>query len=355
MASTLVTTRPTTSRRARAEHVEPSPNSSPERIAPELTALVVPIASLTLFPNNPRRGNLEAISDSLRRFGQLRPVVVQRSTGYLVAGNHLVRAATALGWRHVAAAVVELDDASAAAFLLADNRSTDLGTYDDALLAALLEEQAAAGNLAGTGYRQDDIDELVARLLAEAERKGDPDALPDLPDETELCVEPGQRWRLGRQVLLCGDALNPADVARCLDGARPTLLCVDPPFGVGVDNSWRDGVAGPRPRHGRGRAHRTTTLQGDTRVDWSAAHALVPSLEVGYVWHAAVHAAAVADGLTGIGFEIVSQVVWDKGLFTLMAAERHRAVAALHGRAGDLRGHRVSARRRDRLTGARAR
>jgi DNA modification methylase len=58
-------------------------------------------------------------------------------------------------------------------------------------------------------------------------------------------------------------------------------------------------------------------MSGDTRVDWSEAFALVPSLTVGYVWHAGVHAAEVAQGLERIGFEIVSQIIWDKGLFAI--------------------------------------
>jgi DNA modification methylase len=71
--------------------------------------------------------------------------------------------------------------------------------------------------------------------------------------------------------------------------------------------------------------HRNTTLSGDTRVDWSDAFALVPSLEVGYVWHAGVHASAVAQGLVGIGFEIVAQVIWDKGLFAMGRSWYHWA------------------------------
>jgi DNA modification methylase len=35
------------------------------------------------------------------------------------------------------------------------------------------------------------------------------------------------------------------------------------------------------------------------------------------VWHAGVHTAAVAAGLKAIGFEIVSQVIWDKTLFAM--------------------------------------
>lgn len=302
------------SRTAKA-NVKPDP--APENIAPELAAFVVPIASLTLHPRNPRRGSLEAITASLRRFGQLRPVVVQRSSMWIVAGNHVVRAARALGWQHLAATVVDLDDATAGAFLIADNRTSDLGTYDEALLAAILEEQAAAGNLAGTSYGPDDIAELVARVLAEAERHADPDAIPDEPAEADVYVQPGELWHLGRHRLLVGDALSPSDVARLLGADRPTLLCVDAPYGIELDSSWRDGVVAPRSRDGRGAGHRNTTIVGDTRVDWSEAFALVPSLQVGYVWHAATHAVTVAEGLARIGFEIASQVIWDKGRFSL--------------------------------------
>ncbi|MGD0019950.1 MAG: DNA methyltransferase [Candidatus Limnocylindrales bacterium] len=317
MDATLTPTTTRTRRAPRSERTGEAPASSPESIAPELRSFVVPIGSLTFHPRNPRHGNLEAITGSLRRFGQLRPVLVQRSTGFIVAGNHVVRAAGELGWQNLAAVVVDLDDATASAYLLADNRTADLSTYDDALLAALLEEQAATGNLTGIGYGRDDIDELVARVLAEAERKGDPDAIPEPPADGEVYVHRGERWRLGRHTLLCGDATDPADVARLLAGATPTLLSSDPPYGVSLDVSWRDGVVGPSPRGGRGKSHRTTTLAGDTRVDWSEAFALVPSLQVGYVWHAAIHAATVAAGLERIGFEIVSQVIWDKGLFAL--------------------------------------
>lgn len=78
-----------------------------------------------------------------------------------------------------------------------------------------------------------------------------------------------------------------------------------------------DATAANGGAHGRSRGHRNTTLSGDTRVDWSEAFALVPSLTVGYVWHAGVHAAEVAQGLVRIGFEIVAQVIWDKGLFAI--------------------------------------
>jgi len=36
----------------------------------------------------------------------------------------------------------------------------------------------------------------------------------------------------------------------------------------------------------RTEGHNETSISGDTRADWSEAFALVPSLEVAYVWHA---------------------------------------------------------------------
>ena len=52
----------------------------------------------------------------------------------------------------------------------------------------------------------------------------------------------GDLWVLGDHRLLCGDATSADDVARLLDGAAPKLLTTDPPYGVSLDGSWRDGV-----------------------------------------------------------------------------------------------------------------
>jgi len=78
-----------------------------------------------------------------------------------------------------------------------------------------------------------------------------------------------------------------------------------------------DATGAPGGVRGRRAGGRNTSISGDTRADWSGAFELVPSLAVGYIWHAGVHAGEVAEGLERIGFEIVSQVIWDKGLFAM--------------------------------------
>ena len=211
--------------------------AAPAHIAPQLQALVVPIDSVELHPRNPRRGDVAAVAASLARFRQVKPIVVQRSTGYVIAGNHVLRAALSLGWTEIAANVEDLDDADAIALMLADNRTADLGGYDDTMLAAILAEQQAEDNLAATGYDADDVAALLAQAGIIEER--DLDAAPDLPAEAEVYVRRGDVFALGRHVLMCGDSTLAQDVASLCGDDPVDLIWTDPPYGLGYTGKTR--------------------------------------------------------------------------------------------------------------------
>lgn len=134
-------------------------------IREELAYLTVPIDEVSNHPRNVRQGDVGAIAESLKEHGQYRPIVVQRSTGYVLAGNHTLKAAKALGWKKVAVTYVECDDERALRILLADNRTNDLATYDDGALAELLKELTESETgLAGTMYDGDALDQLLSDL-----------------------------------------------------------------------------------------------------------------------------------------------------------------------------------------------
>lgn len=120
-----------------------------------------PLDRLKPDRGNPRRGDVDAIAASLARFGQQKPVLVSTG-GVIVAGNHTVRAATQLGWDHVAAVTTALRGREQRAYGLADNRTGDLGVYDDDALGRLLE---ALPSLEGTGYTEEDRE--LMRALAD--------------------------------------------------------------------------------------------------------------------------------------------------------------------------------------------
>ncbi len=129
-----------------------------------LSKLLVEIDSLLPLEGNPRMGDVDAIAESLARFGQVKPIHVRASDRQILAGNHTWQAAKRLGWSQIAATFDDLDDEAAWAYSLADNRTGDLGVYDEAALLALLQ---SIDDLTGTGYAQPDIDDLLRRQSAE--------------------------------------------------------------------------------------------------------------------------------------------------------------------------------------------
>ncbi len=206
--------------------------------------------------------------------------------------------------------VTDLDEAEADYVLATYDPLSAMAGQDDARLAELMasvqtDNEAVAAMLAGL------------RVLEPAGGLTDPDDVPPVPEPT---TKAGDLWKLGEHRLLCGDSLDPEAVSRLLGACAPTLLVTDPPYGVQLDPTWRDGVynkLGPGASPYMTEAHENRTLSGDTVVDWSPAFALVPSLEVAYVWHAGVHAPEVGFGLQAIGFEIRSQIIWAKSHFAM--------------------------------------
>jgi len=127
---------------------------------------LVPIETLEPFVGNPRLGDVQALRESLRRFGQVRAVLVDGTQ--LVAGHHLVRAASEEGWTHVAVNQHTFrDEDERRAYVIADNGLSARGAFDDALLAEQLRALADLDDgLSGTGYSTDDLDDLLASLRA---------------------------------------------------------------------------------------------------------------------------------------------------------------------------------------------
>jgi hypothetical protein len=121
----------------------------------------VPLTALIEHPQNPHVGDVEAITASIREHGWWGVVVAQRSTRFVLVGNHRFRAAAALGMETVPVHWLDVDDARALRIMLADNRTSDLATYDEAALADLLGALNADGGLLGTGYTDADLTLLL--------------------------------------------------------------------------------------------------------------------------------------------------------------------------------------------------
>lgn len=212
---------------------------------------------------NPKEHDLGAIIESIKRHGYVAPLIANETTGTLVAGHGRALALAAMRRAGDAAplGIVERGDEwlvpvvrgvafpsddEARAYLVADNRTTSLGGWNEGALADLLStlsRQTAAG-LTGTGYDGDDLDAMLHRLARDGGAPADEDEAPEPP--AAPVTQPGDLYRLTdingiEHRLICGDCTE-TDLIMRLCGGTPDALITDPPYGLAVvDGAGRVG------------------------------------------------------------------------------------------------------------------
>lgn len=133
----------------------------------EIEKLLIPLDSVSQHPRNANNGDVEAIAESIMANGFYNPIIVQRSTGYIIAGNHRYAAMLSLGQDQIPAVVLDVDDKTALRVMVADNRTAELAVRDEHELQEILEELTETEQgLTGTAYTEDDLSDLEQKLRA---------------------------------------------------------------------------------------------------------------------------------------------------------------------------------------------
>jgi hypothetical protein len=148
---------------------KPAVKGKANNIRQSLTKVeIVDIDSLTPDPLNARlhpERNIEAIKESLARFGQATPLTVKKKGRVVMKGNGTLEAAIQLGWTKIAAHFVDFSDLDALSYGVADNRTAEHARWDFKVLSEIQAKLDAAdlpGLIAWT-------DEEVAVLRANEE------------------------------------------------------------------------------------------------------------------------------------------------------------------------------------------
>jgi hypothetical protein len=116
------------------------------------------------YPDNPRKANLDKLEESLKENGQYRPIVVNSKNNQILAGNHTWKAMKNIGETEIYVTYVDANEATAKKIVLVDNRLNDLATYDTGVMSNLLSDLMSSGELLGTGFTADDVDDLLAEV-----------------------------------------------------------------------------------------------------------------------------------------------------------------------------------------------
>ncbi len=197
--------------------------------------------TLRLDPSNPRQHSkkqIRQIAESITVFGFIVPILIDRD-GKIIAGHGRVLAARMLDITEVPTLCLDhLTPAQTRAFMIADNRLTEIATWDDRLLAQQLKGLSLEGldfSLEVTGFEMGEIDLRINSLEDTPAQDADPaDALPEVSGETPVS-KIGDLWLLGRHRLLCGSALDTLAFTPLMGEEHAATVFTDPPYNVEID------------------------------------------------------------------------------------------------------------------------
>lgn len=304
---------------------------------------LLPLSELSLWEDNYRQGDVDAIAASIVRFGFNGALRIWQRT--VVAGNHALKALNRLqeqgqvphgivvedgAWLVPTIDVGHLSKTEAHAFAIADNRTQELGENDDEKLAKLLEqisiEDASLPGAAGVD------DQSLAELLQilHEPKVADPDDDQEITKADELqekwLVQPGDVWLIGNHVLACGSSTDPEFVKAAAPGPA-RVIWTDPPYGVSY-TAKNDAVAGYKG--GSQRRGRHKPIEGDDSPN--APLLFRECLSAAFCSPGcSVYASAPAgdlfprfiDAMTDAGFPFRHELVWVKNASVFGRADYH--------------------------------
>jgi DNA modification methylase len=231
-------------------------------------------------PANPRRHakkQVRQIAHSITEFGFNVPVLIDRENN-VIGGHGRLLACRELGGSEVPTLCLDhLTPAQVRAFRIADNRLTEISTWDDRLLAEELKELSLLGldfDIEVTGFEMGEIDLRIASLEEPPEPDDDPaDEVPEVPAGPPLS-KIGDLWVLGRHRVLCGSALEAAAFVDLMGETRAAMVFTDPPYNVPIDGHASGlGVVHHRPfpmASGEMDSAQFTTFLGDAFRNFAA-------------------------------------------------------------------------------------
>jgi DNA modification methylase len=198
---------------------------------------IVPIGELDFHPKNMNKHSEDQINrlcKLIKYQGFRNPLVVQKGTNLVVAGNGRLMAARKLNIERVPVTYQEFEsEAQLYAYMASDNA-----------IASWSELDLSAINNEALGFEDFDVELLGLKDFSLEEVKvieplTDEDAVPE---NVETRCKLGDIWKLGNHRLMCGDSTSIDAVQKLMNGEKADMVFTDPPYGVSVVKSGMVGA-----------------------------------------------------------------------------------------------------------------
>ena len=275
----------------------------------------VPVSEIVPYENNPRvnEGAVEQLARIIEQFGFRNPAVLNKDK-VIIEGHTRLLAVKKLGWETMPCIIAtDLTPEQEQALRIADNKIAEIAEWDeDKLRVELAALQEAGIDLSLLAFGDDEIDELLGGETG-THGKTEPDAVPETP---EIPVStPGEVYRLGRHLLVCGDSTKPADVARVCKADEADLWLTDPPYNVDYHGSDGQSIRNDSMEDSKFREFLRSAFS-------CAAKALRPGGAF-YVFHADSEGFNFRDACAAAGLRVRQCLIWKKNALVLGRQDYH--------------------------------
>lgn len=250
--------------------------------------------------NHPK-DQLEKLARAFKAEGFHGAIIVDENN-VIIAGHGRKYAAILAGLETVPIEVLEgLTEEQKRSKRLGDNKLAESDWLDEFLKQELSFLKEANYDITLSGFSLDFLGE------AEPPNMNDPDECPDV-EEIELRCAEGDIWQLGNHRLMVGDSTDAGSVSILLNNEIPILMSTDPPYGVKLDQSWRDKAIGGN--------NNSNTIKNDDIADWTESYKLFPG-NIIYVWHAPTFTDIVKQNISECEFDVRQMIIWNKSALVL--------------------------------------
>ena len=268
----------------------------------------VSVKDIKPYKNNPRK-NTEAVApvaESIKEFGFKVPIVVTKD-GEIINGHTRYKAAKRLKLETVPVIYADdLNEEQIKAFRLADNKVGEIATWDEDLLGIELSE------IDGIDMSLFNFD--IDLGIDDNEVKED-DADIEVPDEPKSKL--GDKFKLGRHILMCGDSTNLDDVSELMSGVKADLLITDPPYNVNYEGGTKDSLKIKNDNMEDGK------FREFLKDAFYCANEVMKNGAVFYIWHADLEGYNFRGACRDVGWIVRECLIWNKNTFVLGRQDYH--------------------------------
>lgn len=187
----------------------------------------ISINKIIPYDKNPRNNDkaVEAVANSIHEFGFQQPIVVDKDM-VIIVGHTRYKAAKELELKTVPVVIANnLNEEQIKAYRLADNRTNELATWNEAMLIEEINQiEEIDMTLFGFGGIDIDGGESLDDITED-------NFVEDDIEDTHN-VKEGDIWQLGNHRVMCGSSTDAKDVKKLTQDEEMDMCITDPPYNI---------------------------------------------------------------------------------------------------------------------------